>query len=218
MLRKRLLAMGLIVTIGLGGLTGCGDKNTTQQETTKEVESTTESVSETEETSEEETPSEQDTEESTSGVMGEVNAEDICKNISINGELVEFPWTLNELGDEYEFSSVSDFDITDGKCTSTLLYNGNRMFNVSILEDDEIDRNSLIYGIYFNINDDVKVYEFGRNTTKNEVIDRLGEPDKITDGGLMYAYYYTGEDISIVVFFTASNDTIANIDLDILEK
>ena len=114
MFRKRMIAI-ITSVIVMSGLVACAPNTTTKpQESVTPQETTT--VNNDESTSAEEgTSAEYD---NTSDVYGRVDVEDICKHIMINGKQVDFPWTLNKLGEEYEFGNITDTDETDGVCAT----------------------------------------------------------------------------------------------------
>ena len=180
MFRKELMKAGLIATISLLCLTGCsGQEKPTPNETT--------SV----ETETDEGEAGKESQETTTGeeVIGKFDPADVCKNISINGELVEFPWTLNKLGDEYEFDYVTNEQKDDGICGAYLMYKGERLF-VVVIGDEDADRDSPIVYFLFDLNDGVTMYDFGYETIERDIIEKFGTPDKVSEDTLSINYWY----------------------------
>lgn len=197
MFRKELMKAGLIATISLLCLTGCsGQEKPTPDETTS-VETETDG-GETYEGETDEGETGKEPQETTTGeeVIGKFDPADVCKNISINGELVEFPWTLNKLGDEYEFDEVLTGNPDDQISGAYLLYKGEKFILVNI--GDEIgDRDSPIVVMSYKISNNISVYDFGRGTTKEDVVNKLGEPTEIRDDGIFIHYTYICDEMAL---------------------
>ena len=100
MFRKKRIA--IIIAIVISTLVACtsNDKPISQESETPQETTTVNNVEIT--SAEEVTSTEYD---NTSDVYGRVDVEDICKHIMINGKQVDFPWTLNSLGEGYEYSA-----------------------------------------------------------------------------------------------------------------
>ena len=211
MFRKRMIA---IIAIGMSGLVACTPNTTTKpQESVTPQETTT--VNNDESTSAEEgTSAEYD---NTSDVYGRVDVEDICKHIMINGKQVDFPWTLNELGDEYEFRTITDTDETDGVCASTLNYNGKIGPRVIIYERDEVDRESIISQIWLSMYEGVQLYDFDFYTSVNEVKEKLGEPDKVSEDQFYLYYFYFEKNFELTIVFEKDLQLLDDFILKILE-
>ena len=212
MFRKRMIA--IITAIGMSGLVACTPNATTKpQESVTPQETTT--VNNDESTSAEEgTSAEYD---NTSDVYGRVDVEDICKHIMINGKQVDFPWTLNELGDEYEFRTITDTDETDGVCASTLDYNGKLGPQVIIYERDEVDRESIISQIWLSMYEGVQLYDFDFYTSVNEVKEKLGEPDKVSEDQFYLYYFYFEKNFELTIVFEKDLQLLDDFILKILE-
>lgn len=200
--------MGLVITIALCGLSGCTSNSTTvpQETTPPEITSGEEETS-----TEEESTTEYD---NTSDVYGRVDAEDICKHLVIDGKQVDFPWTLNALGDEYDFDEpVSDENgLTHA---AGLYYNDNLKFVVGVWDDGEVDRDSLIYYFSFGINEGVSLYDFKKGDTMSNVIEKLGEPDEIDDEGPTTVYRYWSDDIYLYMSFFTEDEKLRAIGVEI---
>ena len=85
-------------------------------------------------------------EESSGNIEGNADAIDqIVNHIEVNGKHVDFPFTLNDLGDDYDFAYY--VDMGDGKYGMDLQYNGEKIANVYVYESDikNINRNSNIF-------------------------------------------------------------------------
>lgn len=220
MIKNKILLLGLIITVALGGLTGCaGEITTTQPETT-----TPQVVTGQEETSSEEETTEKTTEKTTEenetdgGVMGYVDAEDICKHISINGKVVEFPWTLNELGDEYTFGENQSVDVETKIGAAYLIYNGKMIDIVQAKVETEMDRESLIYYITPDRNDGIYLYDINFDSTIEDVIARFGLPNETTNSDIYISYWYSTEDVSISFRFNEESGKVNQFSLILTEK
>lgn len=176
MRKNRLIVTGLIAAISMFSLFGCGSEENGEPKTVTSVEMSTD-VEETEQ----ETTTEKEN-------VGKFVPEEVCKNISINGELIEFPWTLNKLGEEYTYGKISNEVEGDNICGGYLQCNGENFILVNIGEE-EIDRDSPIIVMSFSVSDNISVYNLGRETTKEDVIEILGEPTEIRDDEVLDGYY-----------------------------
>ncbi len=123
---KRVVAISVIAL--MISLTGCGkSKDSGKEVTTKQVNN--------------EVTSNQG--ESVSGENDEAINE-LLNNIEVNGKHIDFPFTLNDLGDGFEFDNY--VDMGDGTYGMDLIYNNNKVAIVYIYATDEnkIDKNSVI--------------------------------------------------------------------------
>lgn len=190
MFRKELMKAGLIATISLLCLTGCSGQEKPKPDETTSVETETDG-GETYEGETDEGETGKEPQETTTGeeVIGKFDPADVCKNISINGELVEFPWTLNKLGDEYEFDNITNDYENDGISATDLLYN-NKPILIASIADDEVDRNSEIVAMLFEASDNISIYNLGKGATKEDVMKKLGEPNEKQNDGIFVHYIY----------------------------
>ena len=123
---KRVAAISVIAL--MISLTGCGKaKDSGKEVTTKQVNN--------------EVTSNQG--ESVSGENDEAINE-LLNNIEVNGKHIDFPFTLDDLGDGFEFDNY--VDMGDGTYGMDLIYNNNKVAIVYIYATDEnkIDKNSVI--------------------------------------------------------------------------
>ena len=123
---KRVAAISVIAL--MISLTGCGkSKDSSKEVTTKQINN--------------ELTSNQG--ESVSGENDEAINE-LLNNIEVNGKHIDFPFTLNDLGDGFEFDNY--VDMGDGTYGMDLIYNNNKVAIVYIYATDEnkIDKNSVI--------------------------------------------------------------------------
>ena len=188
MFRKELMKAGLIVAISILSLVGCsGEEEPKPSETTSVEVSTDEQETQKETQAETQEP----TDEQTSGDVGvgKFDPADVCKNISIDGRIVEFPWTLNKLGDEYEFSDITNEQEGDGISASNLLHNDETILMVGIASEN-VDRNSEIVAMSFQPTDNIQIYDLGVKKTDEDVVKRFGEPNETTNDGMFVHYIY----------------------------
>ena len=132
---KRVVAISVIAL--MISLTGCGkSKDSGKEVTTKQVNN--------------EVTSNQG--ESVSGENDEAINE-LLNNIEVNGKHVDFPFTLNDLGDDFEFDNY--VDMGDGTYGMDLKYKGETVAGAYVYADAEkdIDRNSKIVRIEISILD-----------------------------------------------------------------
>lgn len=132
---KRVVAISVIAL--MISLTGCGkSKDSSKEVTTKQVNN--------------EVTSNQG--ESVSGENDEAINE-LLNNIEVNGKHVDFPFTLNDLGDDFEFDNYVDMGA--GTYGMDLKYKGETVAGAYVYADAEkdIDRNSKIVRIEISILD-----------------------------------------------------------------
>ena len=118
---KRVVAISVIAL--MISLTGCGkSKDSGKEVTTKQVNN-------------EVTSNQGESDEA-------IN--ELLNNIEVNGKHIDFPFTLNDLGDGFEFDNY--VDMGDGTYGMDLIYNNNKVAIVYIYATDEnkIDKNSVI--------------------------------------------------------------------------
>ena len=75
---------------------------------------------------------------------------ELLNNIEVNGKHIDFPFTLNDLGDEFDFDYY--VDMGDGTYGMDLKYKGETVAGAYVYADAEkdIDRNSLIINMSTN--------------------------------------------------------------------
>ena len=138
---KRVVAISVIAL--MISLTGCGkSKDSGKEVTTKQVNN--------------EVTSNQG--ESVSGVNDEAINE-LLNNIEVNGKHIDFPFTLNDLGDDFDFEHY--VDMGDGKYAMKLKYKDSDIALVYTRAESEndINRNSKIVYCYIGENDN-QVFKF----------------------------------------------------------
>ena len=130
---KRVVAISVIAL--MISLTGCGKaKDSGKEVTTKQVNN------------------EATSNQSVSGENDEAINE-LLNNIEVNGKHVDFPFTLNDLGDDFEFDNYVDMGA--GTYGMDLKYKGETVAGAYVYADAEkdIDRNSKIVRIEISILD-----------------------------------------------------------------
>ena len=194
MFRKRMIA--IITAIVMSGLVACTPNTTTKpQESVTPQETTT--VNNDEATS---------AEDGTSDVYRGVDVEDICKNLSINGKQVDFPWTLNSLGEGYEFG-VYKKDETPGFGAALLTYQGKQVDIVNVYEIGDDLNESLIIRVSSNRFDTIKLYDIDYEMNETDIVNRFGQPSERNDDDADFiAYSYITPEIKIsIVFYKNTN-------------
>ena len=181
---KRVVAISVIAL--MISLTGCGkSKDSGKEVTTKQVNN-------------EVTSNQGESDEA-------IN--ELLNNIEVNGKHIDFPFTLNDLGDEFDFDYY--VDMGDGTYGMDLKYKGETVAGAYVYADAEkdIDRNSLIinmstngaYKQIFTINnvdcnsdiEDVKKYmnKFKINYDVNEKATGI----EYEDGKWIFSLYFSEE-------------------------
>ncbi len=131
--KQKRRGIACIVTLMLAlSFGGCGDKEKKADTTavTKENETTTVS------------------QEGTGQSESEFDFSQVYDNIELNGKKIPFPFTLNDLGEEYDFK-WDVVDMGDGLYSADLAYNGEKIAIIYIHGEsvEDINRNSLVIGL-----------------------------------------------------------------------
>ena len=149
---KRVVAISVIAL--MISLTGCGKaKDSGKEVTTKQVNN--------------EVTSNQG--ESVSGENDEAINE-LLNNIEVNGKHIDFPFTLNDLGDDFEFDNY--VDMGDGKYAMKLKYKDSDIALVYTRagSENDINRNSKIVYCYVGENDN-QVFKFNNVNCESSIED-----------------------------------------------
>lgn len=171
--KNKLLLMFLVIFLSVSGLIGCKNDESEQTESQTDISRLSDYPE------------------------GTFDGEEICKHIEINGKVVEFPWTLNKLGDEYEFEDVK---INKETYMAKLMYKGEYMFDV-IGKETEINRDTPIIFVIFSKYDNVKMCGIDGSSTSFEVKRILGEPFEKGEDTVMYTYLYRTKNVQILYWF-----------------
>ena len=193
--KNKLLLMFLLMFLSVSGLIGC--KNDESKPT--------ESQTDISDTKGQKTEKESETGRLSDYPKGTFDGEEICKHIEINGKVVEFPWTLNKLGDEYEFKDVI---INDNIYMAKLMYNGEYMFDVIGIEK-EVNRDTPIVHVYFSKYDNVKMCEIDGSYDIFDVERTFGEPYKKSFDAVAQTYVYRTKDVQVIFMFNYDNKVIS---------
>ena len=149
---KRVAAISVIAL--MISLTGCGKaKDSGKEVTTKQVNN--------------EATSNQG--ESVSGENDEAINE-LLNNIEVNGKHIDFPFTLNDLGDDFEFDNY--VDMGDGKYAMKLKYKDSDIALVYTRagSENDINRNSKIVYCYVGENDN-QFFKFNNVNCESSIED-----------------------------------------------
>ena len=150
----RSISILLLTLVLMMAVSGCGKKNEKKEDTTEKVTTTIESQSE-------------------SGETGESNFDfsQVFDNIEVNGKHVPFPFSLNDLGDEYEFKYITDMG--DGTFGMTLFCNGKSTAGVYVVEKEEknIGRDSKVYRLelFSNEGESFKINGIGFESSDSDI-------------------------------------------------
>lgn len=184
-MRKRLKRVAWILLMtGMMALVGCNEtKNDKADETTKQVVATKENDS-TKDTTQD---------KSDEYPYGTFDFEEACKHIEINGKKVDFPFTLNDLGDDYEFVDCDDGH--NGIYGGYIAYKGEKILTMSCEENDKLDRESIISDIeiYSNNDDILSICGLSKGTSLERVIEIFGKPTYAPEDTVSGNYGYSEE-------------------------
>ena len=206
MIKKKMIA--LIMVMVMISLVACTPNATsTSQESTTPQETTT--VNNDESTS---------AEDDTSDVYRGVDVEDICKNLSINGKQVDFPWTLNSLGEGYEFDTYEVNEET--KFGAALLtYQGKQMDIVQVYETGDDISESLIIKVNLGRYDKIKLYDIDYEMNETDIVNRLGQPSERTDDDADFIEYsYLTPEISISFWFFKNSNKLSGYTITLTDE
>ena len=188
-MRKRLKRAACIWLIAsMVALVGCNEtKNDKADETTKQVVETKENDS-TKDTTKDTTQDKSD-----EYPYGTFDFEEACKHIEINGKQVDFPFTLNDLGDDCEFVDCDDGH--NGIYGGYIAYKGEKIFMMSSHETGKLTRDSKINGIemYSNNDDTLSICGLNKGTPIESVIEILGKPTYAPEDSVSGNYGYSGK-------------------------
>ena len=95
-----------------------------------------------------------------------------------------------------------------------LLYKGEKIIMVSIT-GEQVDRDSTIHYITLWPNDEVKIYDFGCDTKVEDVVEKLGQPDQITEDELMLDYWYRYNDACLYMSFNSKSKVLEYVNFDL---
>ena len=186
--KNKLLLMFLVIVLTASGLIGCK----------KDESKFTEGQTDISDTKGQDTEKESETSRLSDYPEGTFDGEEVCKHIEINGKVVEFPWTLNKLGDEYEFEDVKIKD--NNVFLAKLTYNGEVLFDVAGLAT-AVNRDTPIMYVTFSKNDNVKICEIDKNSTSFDVEKKFGEPKKKGEDEICYIYVYETKEVQLIYWF-----------------
>lgn len=187
-MRKRLKRAACIwLMTGMMALVGCNEaKNDKADETTKQVVETKENDS-TKDTTQD---------KSDEYPYGTFDFEEACKHIEINGKKVNFPFTLNDLGDDYEFVDCDEY--VEGIYSGYIAYKGEKILTMSCEENDKLDRESIISDIGI-IPDDVdnenvlNICGIEKGISGEQVIEIFGKPTEVSEDEVSGYYRYSSK-------------------------
>lgn len=173
-------------------------------------------------------PVNQEASETTSVVADEIDIhyitdwslDEMVQSVEMNGVTYSMPFTVNDLGDKYslEWASV-DFD-KSGKVDRyiyalkycDMIYAGIDVFEPFDFNDMD---NYKITSITLTADTDFKFGGIGPKNTKDDILEKFGEPSNISFEHKMFMYTFDGGDDSldnvVVVAFEDDNETLKGI-------
>lgn len=206
-MRKRLKRAACIWLIaGMVALVGCNEtKNDKADETTKQVVETKENdgTKDTTQDKSDEYP------------YGTFDFEEACKYIEINGKKVDFPFTLNDLGDDYEFVDYDEY--VEGIYSGYIAYKGEKIFTMSSHETGELTRDSEINDIEIyslSASEDImSICGIKKGTPIEEVIEVFGKAKKIFEDEVTGMYIYSSKEGMISFSYFTEKKTVSTISI-----
>lgn len=205
-MRKRLKRAACIWLIAsMVALVGCNEtKNDKADETTKQVVETKENDS-TKDTTQD---------KSDEYPYGTFDFEEACKHIEINGKKVDFPFTLNDLGDDYEFVDYDEY--VEGIYSGHISYEGKKVLMMSSIEANELTRNSMIISISIDADDEygtenLCICGIKKGTPIEKVIETFGEPTDISEDYLSGYYRFSVKEGFIGFSYYTDKKVVSNI-------
>lgn len=149
--------------------------------------------------------------------------ETVRKDIVIKGQMIEIPVKLKDIpkGWSYKLYDKKDVYLRDDQFMATMFYNGEEMY-VAALEqyNEKKPKQSIIYNLTIYDSDSSIGSLVPQINTKQDVVDKYGEPDSISSYGTYKYGIINGEnkvggrinDHSISVKFD-ENDIIMSISI-----
>ncbi|MBD5145071.1 MAG: hypothetical protein HDT21_04045 [Ruminococcus sp.] len=172
-----------------------------------------------------EIPANQDSSETTSAAADEIDfhyvtdwsLDDMVQSIEMNGVTYSMPFTLNDLGNKYSLEWVGvDFE-ENGKVDHytyvlkycDMVYAGIEVFDPFDFNDMD---NYKITSIILTSDTDFKFGGVDPESTKDNILEKFGEPSYISSDYNMFAYMFDGGDdnldSSVVVGFNDDNEML----------
>ncbi len=155
---------------------GCGDKGEKADTTTALRGNETTTVSQ----------------EGSSQSESEFDFSQVYDNIELNGKKIPFPFTLNDLGEEYDFNGIYSKDEEDSYFT-TLMHNDEIIAYAYILAENEqeINRNTSVFGIelFCSRKQEFKIKGINCENKLSDIDKKfINLPTKFNDNGDIYKY------------------------------
>lgn len=213
---KKTIIYYLVTAAMLLSLSSCGEKADDPSSEAEKTETKASVTSEAETISENEPVSESEPEIDL-GFNGEFNEEvfeKICQNVKIGDKIVSFPFTLNDLGDEYQFSRFSLPVENSNEIATNIETDGEDHFEVTYIDSDADDRDKVINALSTaNPDSNLSVGGLIIGDSLKEVKEKFGEPSQ-TSNGAYFRVDYIIDDSKFMFFLFNEDDEIVWIDLD----
>ena len=219
---KKTIIYYLVTAALILSLSSCGEKADDSSSEAEKTETKASVTSEAETISENEPVSESEPEIDL-GFNGEFNEEvfeKICQNVRIGDKVVSFPFTLNDLGEEFEISDGFLSDEGDYACG--LLYNGERIMEILIgSQGKEPDRDMPVYSLaVFESNiyntdflSKIEIANASIGKSFENMTERLGEANKASEYSTGKYIYEYSSDKGILAFETDNSGRIITIEI-----
>ncbi len=210
---KKTIIYYLVTAAMLLSLSSCGEKADDSSSEAEKTETKASVTSEAETISESEPISEAEPEYK--GEFNEKVFEEMCQNVVIRGQKVSFPFTLNDLGDEYRYENFFEIESQD-LAYYDLFKNDENLMNVAVRTDDGDLRDYKMISLLINSPQyDIRIDDIAIGDNISKVFAKYGEKDEtpITNQGYYKRYDYKITDKKYMYFLATSDGTIDEIEI-----
>ena len=203
---KKTIIYYLVTAALILSLSSCGEK---ADDSSSEAEKTETKASVT---SEAETASEAEPEYK--GEFNEQIFDEMCQNCSIRGKNVSFPFSLNDLGDEYRYENFFEIESQDLEYYD-LFKDDDNLMNVAVRTDDgDLRDYKMISLLIRKPQYDIKIDGIAVGDNIKKVFQKYGEKDETPTNQDYYKRYdYKITDKKYMYFLATSDGTIDEIEI-----
>lgn len=175
-MKKKFLLLLITVTMAIS-IVGCNKNESSESSSQAETSNTTNTTQ--------------------SAQLGTFDIEVVRKNIIIKGQPFEIPVALKDLPEGWTWKEKEQSELDEGNGLAYIYYNGEEMF-IAGLENfyEGLESSGIVYNLTIKTDDCSIGGLIPFKSTKQDVVDKYGEPNEITRSG----YYRYGT--------TNNNDTI----------
>lgn len=193
----------IIMAVMILMVTGCGSESKGDKQTSSGT------VQESQSTSGSENQSSGDNEEQES----DFDFSQAFDNVEVNGKKVPFPFTLNDLGEDFSVDSI--VEMGDGTCGGTLYYKDNVVAEVflNISNKNEFNNNSKIFRIDFGENYPpiINVKEINCSNNAEDILNNFIGLEKKYDDKNILSFLEKRQGNNTISFFLNEDGTICSV-------